>query len=243
MTSSFPSHSTESYIVNELSLFERATNWKAYYGAKLKPYLKNRVLEVGAGIGGTTVSLCDGSQADWLCVEPDASLAKEITHLLEEKKLPSYCRLHVGTLADLPKEALFECIIYIDVIEHIQDDKAELAMAYQHLAPNGVLVVLVPAYQWLYSPFDKAIGHYRRYTRPSLLRVMPPQSKILHAWYLDSVGVLASSANKLLLKQSDPTVKQIKFWDTMMVPVSRVTDKIVGHSFGKSVLAIVQKQA
>jgi len=233
--------SSDSYIGNELSLFEKATNWKAYYGSKLKPYLKNKVLEVGAGIGGTTLSLCDGSQTDWLCVEPDASLAQDIAQLVEAKKLPSYCRLHVGTLANLPEQTLFDAIMYIDVIEHIEDDHAELARAYQHLAPNGVLIVLVPAYQWLYSPFDKAIGHYRRYTRSMVLKAIPPQSKVLHALYLDSVGLLASGANKVLLKQSDPTLQQIKFWDNLLVPLSKVADKIVQHSFGKSVLVIAQK--
>ncbi|WP_324676651.1 class I SAM-dependent methyltransferase [Hymenobacter sp. GOD-10R] len=233
--------STEHYIGNELSLFEKAVNWKAYYGSKLKPYLKNRVLEVGAGIGGTTLSLCDGSQKEWLCVEPDAALASDVSRLIETKKLPSCCHLHVGTLSDLPKQAPFDAIMYIDVVEHIEDDRSELALAYEHLAPNGVLIVLVPAYQWLYSPFDKAIGHYRRYTRSMLLKAMPPQSKILHAWYLDSVGLLASGANKMLLKQSDPTPKQIKFWDSLLVPVSKVTDKIFQHRFGKSVLVIAQK--
>jgi protein-L-isoaspartate O-methyltransferase len=233
--------STEHYIGNELSLFEKAVNWKAYYGSKLKPYLKNRVLEVGAGIGGTTLSLCDGSQKEWLCVEPDATLASDVSRLIETKKLPSCCHLHVGTLSNLPKQAPFDAIMYIDVVEHIEDDRSELALAYEHLAPNGVLIVLVPAYQWLYSPFDKAIGHYRRYTRSMLLKAMPPQSKILHAWYLDSFGLLASSANKVLLKQSNPTPKQIKFWDSMLVPVSKVTDKIVQHRFGKSVLVIAQK--
>jgi len=233
---------SERYIGNELSLFEKAINWKAYYGSKLKPYLRNRVLEVGAGIGGTTLSLCDGSQVDWLCVEPDASLAGEITKLLKAKKLSSCCRVHIGTLEDLPAEALFDTIMYIDVIEHIEDDQRELALAYQHLAPNGILIVLVPAYQWLYSSFDKAIGHYRRYTRPILLKAMPPKAKILQALYLDSVGLLASGANKLLLKQSDPTAKQIKLWDSIMVPLSKIADKVVQHNFGKSVLVIARKE-
>ncbi|QJX45681.1 methyltransferase domain-containing protein [Hymenobacter taeanensis] len=236
-----PAPDVTHYIGDELTLFEKATNWKSYYGNKLKPHLKGRVLEVGAGIGGTTLSLCDGTQADWLCVEPDADLAANIQDLLNSGQLPACCRLHTGLLADLPATDLYNAILYIDVIEHIEHDAAELARAYEHLAPGGVLLIIVPAHQWLFSPFDKAIGHFRRYSRTSLLRVMPPQSKILQASYLDSVGMLASTANKLLLKQSNPTLKQIKFWDTMMVPISRFTDKLLLHNFGKSVLVIAQK--
>jgi hypothetical protein len=60
--------------------------------------------------------------------------------------------------------------------------------------------------------------------------------------YLDSVGLLASSANKLLLKQSYPTLKQVLFWDRTMVPMSKLFDKITFHQLGKSVLLIAQKQ-
>jgi SAM-dependent methyltransferase len=237
-----PAPDVTHYIGDELTLFEKATNWKSYYGNKLKPYLKGRVLEVGAGIGGTTLSLCDGTQTDWLCVEPDAALSANIQELLAAGQLPTCCRVHTGLLADLPATDLYNAILYIDVIEHIEHDAAELAAAYNHLAPGGVLLIIVPAHQWLFSPFDEAIGHFRRYSRKSLLQVMPPQSKIIEASYLDSVGMLASTANKLLLKQSNPTLKQIKFWDTLMVPISRVTDKLLFHNFGKSVLVIAQKK-
>lgn len=211
-----------------------------YYGAKLKPYLKGRVLEVGAGIGGTTLSLCDGSQTDWLCVEPDAALAVSITKLINAHQLPACCRLHVGVLADIPTTEKFDAILYIDVIEHIKDDRAELARAYEHLAPGGAILIIVPAPQWLFSPFDAAIGHFRRYSRPMLRRVLP-KGKVVRVSYLDSVGLLASAANKLFLKQSQPNLKQIKFWDSFMVPISILTDKLVGHHLGKSVLGILQK--
>jgi hypothetical protein len=59
--------------------------------------------------------------------------------------------------------------------------------------------------------------------------------------YLDSAGMLASSGNRLLLKQSMPTLRQILFWDRYLVPVSRVLDRLVLHGFGKSLLGIWTK--
>ena len=239
---SVPANDTAHYIGDELALFEHATNWKAYYGARLQPFLHGRVLEVGAGIGGTTRTLCDGRQADWLCLEPDATLAGRITELMVERKLPACCRLHVGTLEDLPvTDGLFDAILYIDVIEHIEDDAAELRRAFARLAPGGALLIVVPAHQWLFSPFDQAIGHFRRYSRPMLRRALPAGSHIKQLEYLDSVGLLASAANKLFLKQSYPTLAQIKFWDSTIVPVSRLADRLTGFALGKSVLAVVQK--
>jgi SAM-dependent methyltransferase len=176
-------------------------------------------------------------------LEPDAALASRITELLRSRDLPACCRLHVGVLADLPAgEGLFDAILYIDVIEHIEDDAAELQRAYNRLAPGGAILIVVPAHQWLFSPFDKAIGHFRRYSRSRLRQVLPAGSHIQQLVYLDSVGLLASAANKLLLRQSYPTLGQIKFWDTTIVPVSRIADRVTGFALGKSVLAVVQKK-
>ena len=237
-----PANDATHYIGDELSLFEHATHWKDYYGGRLKPFLKGRVLEVGAGIGGTTKSLCDGTQANWICLEPDATLADRIADLLAKRELPACCRLHVGTLEDLPAtDGQFDAILYIDVIEHIEDDAAELRRAYARLAPGGAILIVVPAHQWLFSPFDKAIGHFRRYSRDMVRRALPAGCHIRQLVYLDSVGLLASAANKLFLKQSYPTLAQIKFWDSTIVPVSRLADRLTGFSLGKSVLAVVEK--
>jgi hypothetical protein len=98
--------------------------------------------------------------------------------------------------------------------------------------------VLAPAHQALYSPFDQALGHYRRYSRSSLLQAAPPSLELVSTYYLDAVGVLASTANRLLLRASEPTVGQIRFWDRVLIPLSRVIDPILGFRVGKSVVAI-----
>jgi SAM-dependent methyltransferase len=229
------------YIGNELELFEKAENWKSYYGSFLKPYLKGKVLEAGAGLGGTTKHLCDGTQQEWLCLEPDPELAQQISELISSHKLPDCCRLQIGTLEDISDTDLYDAIIYIDVIEHIEDDAAELRRAYNHLKPGGKLMILVPAHQFLYSPFDKAIGHFRRYNKTMLKNAVPKEFKQKKLVYLDSVGLLASAANKIFLKQSQPQEKQILFWDRVMVTVSRVTDPLTLGMAGKSVLGIWEK--
>src|SRR5919108_2757256 len=160
------------YIGNELELFGKAKNWKEYYGSFFKPYLKGKVLEVGAGIGATTLSLCNGTQDKWICLEPDFRLANRIELMIKNDQLPDCCKVVIGTLNDIPLTELFDAIIYIDVIEHIEDDKRELGLAAKYLAPNGVFLILVPAHQWLFSPFDRAIGHHRRYNKKMLTAVV-----------------------------------------------------------------------
>ena len=59
------------YQGKELELFEHAQNWKKYFASFMSPYLKGCVLEVGAGIGGTTKVLCDATQFYLDLLEPD----------------------------------------------------------------------------------------------------------------------------------------------------------------------------
>lgn len=232
---------SQSYIGGELELFQVAENWKQYYGSFIKPHLKGTVIEVGAGIGGTTKHLCDGSQTEWLCIEPDNRLEQHVVAMIENNELPYCCKSICGVLSDV-KNKQADAIIYIDVIEHIEDDKEELLKASTYLKPGGVLAILVPAHQYLYSNFDKSIGHYRRYSRKQLKAVIPSTLTIEKALYLDSVGLTASLAQKLLLKQSYPKVSQIKIWDNFMVPISKITDWLTGYNLGKSVLLIARKK-
>ena len=241
MTAPPQSHVAQDYIGDELELFEIATTWKAYFARHLAPFISGDVAEVGAGLGGTTRLLCTGSETSWTALEPDADLCSDISRKLAAGALPKTVTPIVATLADLEPEVLFDTILYIDVLEHIEQDKAEVERAAAHLKPGGHLIVLAPAHQSLYTPFDKAIGHFRRYTKSSLLALEPSGLQVHKAFYLDSVGMLASLANKLLLKQAQPKRSQIRFWDRVLVPASKLFDVLTVKALGKTVIAIWQK--
>jgi 2-polyprenyl-3-methyl-5-hydroxy-6-metoxy-1,4-benzoquinol methylase len=230
------------YPGQELAFFQKAVNWKTYFSSLIKPFVGNNVLEVGSGIGATTRLLNDGSAEKWTLLEPD----KEMNNILQKKKETqsqfANCIIRKETIFELPSPEKFDTIIYIDVLEHIEDDEKEMQKACELLQENGHLIILSPAYNFLFSPFDKAIGHYRRYTSKTLKATMPNELKLAQLLYLDSVGLFASLANKLFLKQTYPSEKQIQSWDRLMIPVSKWTDKIFFHSFGKSILGIWRKE-
>ena len=227
------------YVGNELELFAGATTWKSYVHSHLRPYLSGDILEVGAGMGAATGTFNDGTQKRWVCLEPDRALADRI-----KPSLPpglTNCEVIVGTLSDLGPGELFDSILYMDVLEHIEGDAAELARAALHLKPNGTLVILAPALQWLFTPFDASIGHYRRYAKNSLRTVVPESLREIKCIYLDSAGLLASLGNKLFLRSPVPSKAQIQFWDRAMVPISRYTDRALNYAIGKSILGVWKK--
>jgi 2-polyprenyl-3-methyl-5-hydroxy-6-metoxy-1,4-benzoquinol methylase len=229
----------QNYIGSELMLFQNATTWKKYFESKLKPYIFGNVLEVGAGLGGTTPYLHNDNVDQWTCLEPDPKLATFIKEKLSTGRLPNNCKVFTGTIDDIRDD--FNTILYIDVIEHIENDRKELERAYQKLKYGGYLVILVPAFQIMYSEFDKAIGHYRRYTVNTLKAAVPNEMHLEKIAYLDSLGLVASIMNKLMLKQTSPSEKQILFWDRVIVPLSKLTDKLFFYQFGKSLIGIWRK--
>jgi SAM-dependent methyltransferase len=227
------------YVGEELDLFRHAHNWKTYFGRRLQPYLGGDVLEVGAGIGATTRVLCRGSVTSWTCLEPDTALARRLAEVLaDSSELAVQPEVVVDALSGWCDERRFDVVLYIDVLEHIADDGAELAAAARRLRPGGRIVVLAPAHQFLFSPFDRSIGHYRRYDRSMFHRLQPVGCELIRAFYLDSCGLLASLGNRLFLRSGMPTVRQIRFWDRVLVRASRVVDPLCGYQMGKSVVGV-----
>ncbi len=228
------------YIGSELELFAEAQRWKRYLRSAMTPYIRGRVLEVGAGIGAMTKALHGGSETSWTCLEPDPMLSAKLSNVVSG--LPGNLLVVNGTLSDLPATATFDSILYVDVLEHIELDAAEVELAAQHLAPGGRLIVLCPAHQALYSPFDHHIGHYRRYDSGMFRALTPPGTMIDSVRYLDSAGFFLSLANRLLLRANMPTRRQVLIWDRLFVPISRLTDRLTGGRIGKSVLAVWARQ-
>jgi hypothetical protein len=231
------------YIGEELDVFAHAHNWKTYLRSTIGEHLTGDVLEVGAGIGATTRVFCDARQRSWTCLEPDPHLAARLERSLADRPIPLTPRVTIGTLIDLRPEPAYDTILYIDVLEHIENDRDELKRAAALLKPNGAVVVMSPAHQKLYTEFDANIGHFRRYDRP-MFRALTPHGTVLETLrYLDSAGMLLSTANRVLLRSGSPTISQVRLWDRLFVTVSRRLDPLLGYRVGKSLLGIWRARA
>jgi SAM-dependent methyltransferase len=228
------------YQGGELELFARAVNWKRYWSAQVRPHLGRRVLEVGAGNGANTPYL-NTTGAEWLCLEPDGKMAQSLAARVTSGAVVASGVIS-GKITDVPDTPSFDSIVYIDVLEHIEDDAAELAQAARRLHDGGKIVMLGPAHSWLFSDFDRSIGHFRRYSTRSIMALRCSDLELISVRQLDVVGVFASLANRLALKQSLPTATQIDVWDRYLVPLSRILDPVFAYRLGKSIMAVWRRR-
>ena len=124
-------------------------------------------------------------------------------------------------------EKKFETILYISVLEHIKDDKDEIDTALSKLKKGGYLIICVPAHNYMYSKFDKEIGHYRRYSIGFFKDLKLNQASVQKCYFLDSTGWLIYFLNKIFFKNEDyPSKFKVLIWDRLFVPFSIILDCI-----------------
>ena len=138
----------------------------------------------------------------------------------------------------------FDSIMYLNVLEHIKNDNEEVLNAFEKLNYKGYLIILVPAHNKLYSKFDKAIGHFRRYEMEFFEKIKIDGSIIIKLSYLDSTGYFLYYLNKIFFKEEIyPSKLKIFIWDKLFTPVTYFLDKILFYKFGKNILYVIQKSS
>ena len=224
----------KTYIGDELPIFSKALIWKDYWSSLIEQNtFVDNAIEVGAGIGSNIPFLFGNCKLFYL-LEPDISFCQD--YLYPYSKKNDSIKIINGTIRDLNEGVPLDRIYYIDVLEHIESDKVELENATSKLSRNGSIFILVPAHQFLYSEFDRNVGHFRRYTVKSFSGIIPVGYRIVSTKYLDSVGFCLNVVLKIIPGTIFPTERNIYFWNKYLVPISKILDKIMCYKVGKSLL-------
>ena len=226
--------------LERLGTADRFLDWAL---EEFEPYLRGRVLEVGAGIGTITRRLVESHQdLEVVALEPAANVFED---------LASYAALtpRVNALRQTLREHLpavqapFDAVVYLNVLEHIEQDAEELRLASAALRPGGALLVFGPACEWLYGELDYQAGHYRRYSVAGLRRlVLAAGFQVVSLRYLDVLGVLPYLVAYRLLRR--PAIGGSTLWayDRLLVPVSRLLQRAVPRPpLGKNVILVASK--
>jgi predicted SAM-dependent methyltransferase len=137
---------------------------------------------------------------------------------------------------------MFDAALMVNVLEHIKDDKEVLELLHSVLNPNGYLLIFVPALQALYSDFDRAVGHHRRYHLKNLKEITETAGfEILKLGYFDWLGASAWWLVNVILQSKKINPKSAKLYDRIGVPVTRTIERIISPPFGKNLIMVAKK--
>lgn len=227
--------------LESMDLADRYHDWILDWFA---PYLGRSVVEVGAGTGGFATRVAARvDPARMLLIEPSAGTAEQLRSTLQGSRVPS--TVHTGFLADAAsqvREAAADTFIYVNVLEHVEHDEAELRLVYELLQPGGCMCIFVPALPFLYSDFDRSIGHFRRYTLAGLKAMAVAAGfEVPLARYLDVLGILPWLLIMKWLRSTRLSPRSVRIYDRVVVPVMSRLERLASPPIGKNVLLVARK--
>jgi len=224
----------------ELPYFNKAKNFREYQFSLTKEYIRGSVAEVGPGHGVNLERYYKYASKVFL-FEPSNNLYNILKKKFKQNNIKIYKKYFNSLDANIKKK--YNTIIYLDVLEHINNDTHEIAKAYKSLIKNGHLIINVPAFSYLYSQFDLDIGHIKRYNKKDFQIIAKKiKGKIILIKYYDSIGYFLSLISKLLYQKKYRNNFKLKIllWDKMII-ISKLIDFLTMNLFGKSLLVIIKK--
>ncbi|MDZ4712101.1 MAG: class I SAM-dependent methyltransferase [bacterium] len=215
-----------------------ATNYNQWTFDQFKEFIKGDVLEVGCGVGSFTKLITEQSNFDTLyCID----ISKPAIDLIKKKNFKGNIKIECIDLIDA--KGNYDFIVCMNVMEHVEDDKTFFNKLLELLKPGGVLFHLVPSHKFLYSNFDIAAGHFKRYSKSMMNELkLPANVKLAKQYYFNMIGALGYWVIYKAIKSGNinDTEGEIGAFDKYVVPFSR-TFLPLSTPFGISLISIYKK--
>jgi SAM-dependent methyltransferase len=232
---------SSTYTLEDQERMTRARNYFAWQARLVKRELGRRVVEVGCGLGNFTGMLLDRDAV--ITVDSEPACVERL-----KERYPNRGNLHVFAcdagspeFRSLARFRADSCVC-LNVLEHIEDDAEALRAMASVLTPGGAIALLVPAFQVLYGPIDKNLGHYRRYSRRSIIQLAEAAGlRVRKAHYMNFLGFFGWWANSHILRRQAQSEGQIGIFDRYLVPLLSRLEDWVRPPFGQSVFAVLEK--
>lgn len=229
------------YSYHALERMSEAPKFNHWMYNTISPFLSGKILEIGSGIGNLSdyfvedkknISLSDYDNSYVLLLKEKYNNVKDIFQL--DLSLQDFQNKYEH-LAER-----YDSVFLLNVLEHISTDQEAVSNCCFLLKPGGTLLILVPAYQILFSKMDALLGHYRRYTIDSLKKVFLHNNfKIEKAFYFNVLGICGWVWNKIFNKPGISKSKIALF--NKLVPLGKILDKLLFNNIGLSVIIIAKK--
>jgi SAM-dependent methyltransferase len=224
--------------VRTLEIVSEAPRYNAWMYETIAPWIGRRVLEVGSGIGNMSEQLLRGN--------PEHLVLTDIDPWYRERLRESFAQPEVRVegleLPDPSAAARFaadrvDTVVALNVVEHIEHDVEAVRSMANMLAPGGRVVILVPALQAIYGEMDRELGHFRRYSKATLTRVMTSAGlRVERLIWFSRFSVAGWWFNGRVRKQRFIPLRQIKILNSL-VPVLRM-ERFLPLPFGLSLIAV-----
>lgn len=227
------------YAADDLETMRLARRYTAHIFNLLRPHVGRRVLEIGCGIGTMTARLLDVAD-DVVGIEPNPNcLTRLQEHVGGHRRLTlHFCHLEECDPAELAAHR-FDTVLCVNVLEHIEDHTAALRMFAHALIPGGKVLIFVPAVQAAYGPLDAELGHFRRYSKPTLARPFADAGlEVLELRYTNPIGLLGWMFNARITRSTSHSPVQVKLFDTLVAPWALPLERVMAPPIGLSLIAV-----
>ena len=208
---------------------------------------------VGVDIGCGTGYTAKVFESNWRMVGADVS--RNALQLCKSRGLRRLCQVDMTDFSLPFKTGSVDLVLALDVVEHVEDDIQALTECYRILKTGGALIITVPAFMALWSPWDESLGHKRRYTAPELIQALRKAGFSVTTstyifFFVFPAAVLIRSVKRLLQKDaasySSDFMPLPRVLNSLLVQVGRleqwVTAKLNLHfPFGLSVISVATK--
>ena len=234
------------YAGKDLEAMSFAVNYHRWILSIFEPYLGTRVVEVGAGKGSFSELLLERRLESLSLVEPSTAMYQQLCRRMEELNpsvaVKTYNDVFERVAEQIQSSERPDSIIYVNVLEHIEDDVNELKVINNTLEAGGRLFIFVPALRWLHGSMDRQLGHIRRYTRTELEKKCAASGfRVIASRYFDVLGVLPWWVKYRLLQSKEMEPGAVRFYDQRVVPVAKTLESSLSPPIGKNVLLIAEK--
>ncbi len=224
-----------------LESVRRARGFNKWMLSQFKPFIGDRVLEAGCGIGNFTEQMLDRERL--ICADLDPYYTEVIGRRYSHLSNVRTTRMDLSDPKDFEPivDEKPDTVISLNVVEHIEDDLSTLKNYHDVLQPGGHVIILVPAHQWLFSECDRTLGHFRRYTRAMLSERMKEAGfEVVQTSEFNRLGVLGwYVSGKMGRKDLSPG--QMKLFNRLL-PAAKLIERVDSLP-GLSVIAIGRKPA
>jgi SAM-dependent methyltransferase len=219
----------------------RTRNYNNWIFQQYSKYVGNSVMDVGCG-HGTFVDFIKNKR-NVLLIETSQNAISGLKR--KYKKMKNISILNADLSSDFAcskiKKEKLDTIICLNVLEHIKNDNKTIKNFRRCLSVGGKLILFVPASKLLYGSLDKNLGHYRRYNRPEINKMLEKNGfKILKSKYINLIGFFSWFLYSRILRKKTVKVDRILLYDKLFVPIASMIEKCIQPPFGQSLLVIAE---